>query len=77
MATASTIIKTASNEIGVKETGNNNVKYNTEYYGKAVNGDAFPALFIPERCMMGNTSLSEEMIPAWMAAFRTMAFSNS
>lgn len=23
---------------------------------------AFPALFIPERCMMGNTSLSEEMI---------------
>ena len=40
MATASTIIKTASNEIGVKETGNNNVKYNTEYYGKAVNGDA-------------------------------------
>lgn len=36
MATASTIIKTASNEIGVKETGNNNVKYNTEYYGKAV-----------------------------------------
>lgn len=30
MATASTIIKTASNEIGVKETGNNNVKYNTE-----------------------------------------------
>lgn len=39
--------------------------------------DGFPALFIPERCMMGNTSLSEEMIPAWMAAFRTMAFSNS
>ena len=26
MATASTIIKTASNEIGVKETGNNNRK---------------------------------------------------
>lgn len=48
MATASTIIKTASNEIGVKETGNNNVKYNTEYYGKAVNGDAYPwcAVFV-------------------------------
>ena len=35
------IIETALLEIGVKETGDNNVKYNTEYYGKAVNGPGF------------------------------------
>lgn len=42
MATASTIINMASKEIGVKETGVNNVKYNTEYYGRAVNGENYP-----------------------------------
>ncbi len=48
MATASTIINMASKEIGVKETGVNNVKYNTEYYGRAVNGENYPwcAVFV-------------------------------
>lgn len=32
------IIQAALLEIGTKETGDNNVKYNTEYYGRAVNG---------------------------------------
>ena len=61
MATASTIIKTASNEIGVKETGNNNVKYNTEYYGKAVNGDAYRGV----QCSYGGCL----NIPAHLAFF--------
>ena len=44
MAKANDIIKKAVGEIGVKEnpSGSNNVKYNTEYYGGAVKGSAYP-----------------------------------
>ena len=31
-------INIARSQIGIKETGTNNVKYNTWYYGRAVNG---------------------------------------
>lgn len=42
--TAEKIIKIAKAEIGVKEypKNSNNVKYNTEYYGKQVSGSAYP-----------------------------------
>ena len=38
------LIKTAAGEIGTKEFpyGSNKVKYNTEYYGRAVSGSAYP-----------------------------------
>lgn len=38
------ILDTAKGEIGIKESpsGSNTVKYNTEYYGKAVSGSAYP-----------------------------------
>lgn len=38
------LIKTAAGEIGTKEYpyGSNKVKYNTEYYGRAVSGSAYP-----------------------------------
>lgn len=39
---SSTVIKTALREVGVVEQYNNNVKYNTEYYGKVVNGNGYP-----------------------------------
>lgn len=39
--------------------------------------DGFSGFVYSRTLYDGNTSLSEEMIPAWMAAFRTMAFSNS
>lgn len=39
---ASTIINRAAMEVGTVETGNNNVKYNTEYYGRVVDGSAYP-----------------------------------
>lgn len=44
MATAKEIIDYAISQIGVKETpsGSNKVKYNTWYYGKEVNGSAYP-----------------------------------
>ena len=44
MATANDIIKKAVSQIGVKEnpSGSNKVKYNTEYYGRAVVGSAYP-----------------------------------
>lgn len=44
MAKASDLIKKAVGEIGVKEnpSGSNNVKYNTEYYGRAVQGSSYP-----------------------------------
>ena len=44
MATAKDILKIAQAEIGVKESpaNSNNVKYNTWYYGKVVNGSAYP-----------------------------------
>lgn len=42
--TAQKIINIAKAEIGVKESpkNSNNVKYNTEYYGKAVSGSGYP-----------------------------------
>lgn len=48
MATANEIIAVARKYIGVAETGVNNVKFNTAYYGKAVNGSAYPwcAVFV-------------------------------
>lgn len=44
MATAQDILKIAQAEIGTKESpaNSNNVKYNTWYYGKSVNGSAYP-----------------------------------
>lgn len=44
MATAKDILKIAISEIGVKESppNSNKVKYNTDYYGKAVSGSAYP-----------------------------------
>ena len=44
MATVNDILKIAKAEIGVKESpaNSNNVKYNTWYYGKSVNGSAYP-----------------------------------
>lgn len=44
MATAKDILKIAQAEIGVKESpaNSNNVKYNTWYYGKSVNGSKYP-----------------------------------
>lgn len=46
--TAQTIIEHARKYIGVAEKYNNNVIFNTEYYGHAVNGDAYPwcAVFV-------------------------------
>lgn len=41
MATASKLISLAQAEIGTVETGINNVKYNTEYYGGQVSGSEF------------------------------------
>jgi murein DD-endopeptidase MepM/ murein hydrolase activator NlpD len=38
---AQDVIQVASNEVGVVETYNNNVKYNTEYYGRVVSGDNY------------------------------------
>lgn len=48
MATANEIIAVARKYLGVAETGVNNVKFNTAYYGKAVNGSAYPwcAVFV-------------------------------
>lgn len=44
MEIISKLIKIAKAEIGTKESpsGSNKVKYNTEYYGKAVSGSAYP-----------------------------------
>lgn len=44
MATVNDILKIAKAEIGVKESpaNSNNVKYNTWYYGKSVQGTAYP-----------------------------------
>ena len=44
MATVNDLIKKAQSQIGVKEypTNSNKVKYNTEYYGKAVSGSDYP-----------------------------------
>lgn len=42
MPTPNDILKVAKAEIGTKEIPNNNVKYNTWYYGKVVNGSAYP-----------------------------------
>lgn len=44
MATVIEILKIAVKEIGTKESpaNSNNVKYNTWYYGKTVNGSAYP-----------------------------------
>lgn len=41
MATANDIINVALAEEGVADNGNNLVKYNTEYYGKKVQGDIY------------------------------------
>ncbi len=44
MATAKDILAIAAGEVGVKESpaGSNRVKYNTDYYGRAVSGNAYP-----------------------------------
>lgn len=42
--TAQTLLKMAASQIGVKEkpANSNNVKYNTEYYGRVVSGSDYP-----------------------------------
>lgn len=40
--TADTIIRTAESYLGTVEKPNNNVIFNTEYYGREVNGSAYP-----------------------------------
>lgn len=44
MMTAQKIIAIAASQIGIKEhpANSNNVKYNTEYYGRTVNGSEYP-----------------------------------
>lgn len=50
MATAKDIVSMAVSQLGVKEVpaNSNKVKYNTEYYGKAVSGSSYPwcAVFV-------------------------------
>lgn len=36
------IVKIAKSQLGIKENGTNNVKYNTWFYGKAVSGSGYP-----------------------------------
>ena len=36
------LLEVAKAEVGTHETGNNNVKYNTWYYGREVSGNAYP-----------------------------------
>ena len=36
-----TLVSVAAGEVGTHESGNNNVKYNTWYYGRAVSGDDY------------------------------------
>ncbi|MEE3428585.1 MAG: CHAP domain-containing protein [Ruminococcus sp.] len=40
--TANEIIAKARSYIGTKDNGNNKVKFNTEFYGREVSGDAYP-----------------------------------
>ena len=42
MITAKKILKKAKSYIGTKDDGNNKVIFNTEFYGRAVSGDAYP-----------------------------------
>ena len=42
MATAKQIIDKALSYLGTYDGGNNNVIFNTHYYGKAVSGSAYP-----------------------------------
>lgn len=42
MSVRDTILSIALKEVGTKEVGINNVKYNTWYYGKAVSGNNYP-----------------------------------
>jgi hypothetical protein len=42
MATAKQVVSKAISYIGTHDNGNNNVKFNTAYYGKEVSGDAYP-----------------------------------
>ena len=44
MAKVNEIIDLAQSQVGTKESpsNSNNVKYNTWYYGKAVNGSSYP-----------------------------------
>lgn len=39
---AQKLLNVARSQVGTAETGTNNVKYNTWYYGHAVNGSAYP-----------------------------------
>lgn len=39
---AGSVIQIAATQVGTKESGTNNVKYNTAYYGSSVSGDAYP-----------------------------------
>lgn len=62
MTVGKAILAKAQGEVGVRETGNNNVKYNTWYYGKEVNGDdyAWCAVFLKWCANEANVS-----IPGW------------
>ncbi len=42
MITAGELIKKAESYLGTKDNGNNKVKFNTEFYGKEVQGDGYP-----------------------------------
>ena len=42
MSDLTKLLRLAEAQVGVRETGENNVVYNTDYYGREVSGGAYP-----------------------------------
>lgn len=58
-----TLISIAESQIGTEETGANNVKYNTWYYGKEVNSSAYPWCAVFVAWCANQAGISNQTIP--------------
>lgn len=67
VSSVETLISIAEKQIGTEETGTNNVKYNTWYYKKEVNGSAYPWCAVFVAWCANQAGISNNTIPQTQA----------
>lgn len=68
MANIESFINAAQAEVGTRETGTNNVKYNTWFYGREVDGDNYPWCATFVSYVASKAGISERVIPKTASA---------
>ncbi|SEL22125.1 CHAP domain-containing protein [Ruminococcus albus] len=68
------VVNTALREVGVAETGNNNVKYNTWYYGRTINATGYAWCDAFVSWVANRSGVSTSIIPKSASVSNTLKF---